>query len=158
MTAVLVVTTLVATGAGPASAQDNPRWSGGTYFPLYTELKAANGCVTFAFRDWTDLVGHWYASWMLIDRFGTTWWRSAPTPDAPGNMATAWSTLTPDGDLVVYTSRSSSGAYQQGWHSATNNRGSANAGTWLTVQQDGNVVLYDAAGQPVWATNTHWVC
>jgi hypothetical protein len=53
--------------------------------------------------------------------------------------------LTADGDLRV----TKNGAYL--WHGCTQGRGAY----YLTMQQDGNLVLYGTAGIPIWASNTH---
>ncbi|SPJ80702.1 uncharacterized protein FTOL_08824 [Fusarium torulosum] len=53
-----------------------------------------------------------------------------------------------DGNLVIYDD---SGKGKATWHTDTS-AGKGNNSTTLVVQNDGNVVLYNTGGVPIWAT------
>jgi hypothetical protein len=59
------------------------------------------------------------------------------------NRNTAEALLQGDGNFVLYPGAGV-------WSSGTAN----NAGAWLSVQNDGNVVLYASGGAPLWSTGT----
>jgi hypothetical protein len=56
----------------------------------------------------------------------------------------------PDGNLVVYHVNSLNGSRTPGWASNTAGKGA----TTLSLQHDGNLVIYNGAGKALWSTNT----
>ncbi len=61
-----------------------------------------------------------------------------------GSGATV-ATMQDDGNFVVYAGTTAV------WNSATEGAG---CGTYLAVQTDGNMVIYDASGTAIWDTGT----
>lgn len=102
---------------------------------LNAPVYSPNGKVQFVMQGDGNLV--------VYGNFGAGWTPLGWASNTVGSGATV-AAFQSDGNLVVYTPSAavwSSGTYQS--HCAT-----------LSVQDDGNVVIKDIAGQIVWQTNT----
>ncbi len=62
----------------------------------------------------------------------------------------AYATFSTNGDLIVYVTNNVTGSLDVAWSSHTNGKGA----TRLSLQDDGNLVIYTAAGKTLWASHT----
>jgi len=149
LAALAVAVGLTTTGAGAASATGDPDWLPGTGFPAGTAVWNIHHCVELVVGVRGDQDGIF-----LIGSNGNTIWKKT-TGVYYGHPAIV--TFNTAGDFTLQgweASRASAGGYALMWHSSTDGE---HAGD-LKLQADGNLVIYDVTGKPLWASNTFHTC